>query len=78
MLQDNGCVGWYYRVMKPGEMKVEDECCLIERPYPFATLARLWQIYNDKSYRDADEIKQWLSVTPLEQSFKDALAKRLL
>ena len=77
LLQDNGCVGWYYRVVTPGEMKMGDECHLIDRPYPLATLARLWQIYNDSSFRDADEIKQWLSVTPLEQSFKDALAKRL-
>ena len=76
-LQDNCCVGWYYRVVRPGEMVMGDECRLRDRPWPFATLTRLWQVYNDKSFRDPDEIGRWLAVEPLEQSFKDALGKRL-
>lgn len=76
-LQDSGCVGWYYRIVQTGEMAMGDECHLLARPWPFATLTRLWQVYNDKSFRDRDEIEQWLAVEPLEQSFKDALGKRL-
>lgn len=76
-LQYSGCVGWYYRVMKPGEMAMGNECRLLARPWPFATLTRLWQVYNDKSFRDHVEIGRWLAVEPLEQSFKDALGKRL-
>lgn len=76
-LQDQGCVGWYHQVLQTGGIREGDACVLQERPYPFATLARLWQIWNDSAFRDADEIARWLAVEPLERSFKQGLAKRL-
>jgi MOSC domain-containing protein YiiM len=76
-LQDEGCVGWYYRIIKTGEMALNDNCHLISREYSFATLTRLWQIYNDKNFRDSDEIQHWLAIEVLERSFKDVLRKRL-
>lgn len=77
-LQDHGCVGWYYKVLQTGDMKLDDQCLLLQRDYPFATLARLWEIYNDKSFKDAEEIQRWLAIEPLERSFKDKLGQRLL
>lgn len=76
-MQDNGCVGWYYRVLQLGEIRVGDACVPVERPHPFATLERLWQIYNDKAFRDPEEIRQWVSIDALERSFKAKLAERL-
>lgn len=76
-LQDQGCVGWYHQVLRTGSIREGDACVLLRRPYPFATLARLWQIWNDSAFRDADEIARWLAVEPLERSFKQVLAKRL-
>lgn len=77
-LQDQGCVGWYYRIIQTGEMEMNESCYLISRPYAFATLTRLWEIYNDKNFRDPDEIQRWLAVEVLERSFKDVLRKRLI
>lgn len=76
-LQDRGCVGWYHQVLRTGGIREGDACLLLRRPYPFATLARLWEIHNDRDFRDADEIARWLAVAPLERSFKKALGQRL-
>jgi len=76
-LQDQGCVGWYHQVLRTGGIREGDACRLLRRPYPFATLARLWTIYNDSDFRDADEIARWLAVEPLERSFRQKLGKRL-
>lgn len=76
-LQDHGCVGWYYRIEREGEMRVGDDCRLVSRPYPFATLERLWQIYNDSRFRERDELERWIGIEPLERSFREALRKRL-
>ncbi|RZU47984.1 MOSC domain-containing protein YiiM [Fluviicoccus keumensis] len=76
-LQDQGCVGWYYRVLQPGAIRVGDACVLEERPHAFATLARLWTIYNDKAFRDPEEIGRWLAIEALERSFKVKLGERL-
>lgn len=76
-LQEQGCVGWYYRVLQTGEMAVQDTCHRVLRPWPFATLERLWEIYNDKDFRDPVEIARWLAIDALERSFKEVLRKRL-
>lgn len=76
-LQDQGCIGWYYKVLQTGDIQLNDSCVLIQRDYPFATLTRLWQIYNDHSFKEAEEIQRWLAITPLEKSFKEKLSKRL-
>lgn len=75
-LQDQGCVGWYYRIIEIGDMHINDECFLISRAYPFASLTRLWEIYNNKDFRDPNEINRWLAIDALEKSFKDVLRKR--
>lgn len=76
-LQDHGCVGWYYRVLRTGDLQLGDECRLLARPHAFATLARLWQIYNDGDFRERDELARWMAVEELERSFREALRKRL-
>lgn len=76
-LQDQKCVGWYYKVIQKGVINQHDKCFLIDRPYPFAYLDRLWDIYNDKKFNDAIEIEKWLQIEPLERSFKEVLKKRI-
>lgn len=76
-LQDQGCVGWYFQVLRTGSIRRQDACLLLKRPWPFATLQRLWEICNDAGFRDPEEIRRWLEIGPLERSFKQALAKRL-
>lgn len=76
-LQEQGCVGWYYRVLQTGEISRHDACVLLARSHPFATLARLWQIHNDAGFADPAEIAQWLAIDVLEVSFKRLLRKRL-
>ncbi len=77
-LQDQACVGWYYKIIQVGEIEMNDTCHLICRDYPFATLARLWEIYNDKDFRELEDIQRWLGIDVLERSFKDVLRKRLV
>lgn len=76
-LQDQACVGWYYKIIQTGEIEVNNTCYLVARDYSFATLSRLWEIYNDKNFRDSEEIERWLAIDVLERSFKDVLRKRL-
>lgn len=76
-LQEQGCVGWYYRVLQTGGISRHDVCERLARPHPFATLARLWQIHDDPGFKDAAEIAQWLAIDALESSFKRLLSKRL-
>ena len=76
-LQLRGQVGWYYRVLQTGSFQCGDACTLLERPYPDATLAALWAIYNDNRQRSPASIQYWLGVGPLERSFKEKLARRL-
>lgn len=77
-LQDHKCIGWYYKILQTGVINQNDECFLVERPYSFANLDRLWDIYNDKKFNDPIEIEKWLQVEPLERSFKEVLKKRLM
>ena len=49
---------------------------LIERPYPFATLEKLWAIANDKKGIDKAIIERWLAIECLESSWKKMLAKK--
>lgn len=76
-LQEQGCVGWYYRVLQTGGISRHDVCERLARPHPFATLARLWEIHNDADFAEAGEIAQWLAISELESSFKRLLKKRL-
>ncbi len=76
-LQEQGCVGWYYQVLHTGSIQRHDDCVLLQRPHAFATLTRLWEIYNDASFRDPEEIQRWLGIEALERSFKEVLGQRL-
>ena len=72
-----GISGWYFQVVKDGIMDHELPVYLIERPYPFATLEKLWAIANDKKGIDKAVIERWLAIECLESSWKKMLAKKI-
>ena len=72
-----GIAGWYFEVVGDGMIHADLPVYLIERPYPFATLEKLWQLANSKEKFDAEIIEPWLAIKCLEDSWKTVLAKKI-
>lgn len=72
-----GISGWYFDVVQEGMIATDLPVYLIERPYPFATLERLWQLSNSKQKHPSKVIEPWLAIECLEDSWKKVLAKKI-
>ena len=72
-----GIAGWYFEVVRDGMIHTDLPVYLIERPYPFATLEKLWQLSNSKEKFAAKVIEPWLAIECLEESWKTVLAKKI-
>ncbi|MBH0005273.1 MOSC domain-containing protein [Psychrobacter sp. SWN149] len=72
-----GISGWYFQVVRDGLINADLPVYLIERPYPFATLEKLWQLSNSKEKYAADVIELWLAIECLEESWKVVLRKKI-
>ena len=72
-----GIAGWYFEVVRDGMIHPDLPVYLIERPYPFATLEKLWQLSNSKEKFAAKVIEPWLAIECLEDSWKTVLAKKI-
>ena len=72
-----GIAGWYFEVVRDGMIDADLPVYLIERPYPFATLEKLWQLSNSKEKFDTEVIEPWLAIECLEESWKTVLAKKI-
>ena len=72
-----GIAGWYFEVVRDGMIGADLPVYLIERPYPFATLEKLWQLSNSKEKFDTEVIEPWLAIECLEDSWKTVLAKKV-
>ena len=72
-----GIAGWYFQVVRDGMIHADLPVYLIERPYPFATLEKLWQLANSKEKFAAKVIEPWLAIECLEDSWKTVLAKKM-
>lgn len=72
-----GIAGWYFEVVRDGMIDMDLPVYLIERPYPFATLEKLWQLSNSKEKFAADIIEPWLAIDCLEDSWKTVLQKKI-
>lgn len=72
-----GIAGWYFQVVRDGMIHADLPVYLIERPYPFATLEKLWQLSNSKEKFAAKVIEPWLAIECLEESWKKVLAKKI-
>lgn len=71
-----GIAGWYFEVVCDGIIDIDLPVYLIERPYPFATLEKLWQLSNSKEKYAAEVIAPWLAIECLEDSWKAVLRKK--
>lgn len=54
----NGRAGWYYRVLREGEVRAGDALTLHERPNPDFSFARLIEIINQRSHATAEEVER--------------------
>ncbi|WLG14027.1 MOSC domain-containing protein [Psychrobacter cibarius] len=72
-----GIAGWYFQVVRDGIINADLPVYLRERPYPFATLEKLWQLSNSKEKFNAEVIEPWLAIECLEDSWKKVLAKKI-
>lgn len=72
-----GIAGWYFQVVRDGIINTNLPVYLIERPYAFATLEKLWQLSNSKEKFAAKVIEPWLAIECLEDSWKTVLAKKI-
>ncbi len=72
-----GIAGWYFEVVRDGMIDANLPVYLIERPYPFATLKKLWQLSNSKDKFAAEVIEPWLAIECLEASWKAVLRKKI-
>ncbi|WP_351118909.1 MOSC domain-containing protein [Psychrobacter sp. SMN/5/1215-MNA-CIBAN-0208] len=72
-----GIAGWYFQVVRDGIIDADLPVYLIERPYPFATLEKLWQLSNSKEKFALEVIEPWLAIECLEESWKTVLAKKI-
>ena len=76
-ISKQGIAGWYFQVVRDGMINANLPVYLIERPYPFATLEKLWQLSNSKDKYAAEVIEPWLNIECLEDSWKVVLRKKI-
>ncbi|MBP2279429.1 MOSC domain-containing protein YiiM [Psychrobacter sp. PL19] len=76
-ITSQGIAGWYFEVVRDGMIAADLPVYLIERPYPFANLKKLWQLSNSKEQFTADIIEPWLAIECLEDSWKVVLKKKI-
>jgi len=68
--------GWLYRIIKPGFVQAGDMCCLLERPHPEWTVARvMYYLYHDT--KNVEMMKQIVDLEPLGWEIKDKFRARL-
>lgn len=76
-ISSQGISGWYFEVVKEGSLQNNLPVYLVQRPYPFATLQKLWELTNNRRKADKQTIEPWLAIECLENSWKKALLKKL-
>ena len=75
LTEDNGRTGWYFRVLKTGEIKNDDIIELIDRPNPDWSVARCNEVLNhSKNHQDA---KTLVTMDQLTFAWKKSLTKMI-
>ncbi|WP_437420682.1 MOSC domain-containing protein [Stutzerimonas chloritidismutans] len=75
-LAHSGRTGWLYRTLEPGWVAPGATLQLIDRPWPDATVRRVWRIYLDESA--AHDALDWLQALPaLATEYRTRLRARL-
>jgi MOSC domain-containing protein YiiM len=77
-VQETKRTGWYYRVLTPGAITAGEPFALLERPYPQWTLARLLDVFYDKSLcLDRRILEEIAVLEPLSLSWRKIAIGRL-
>ncbi|XXH02021.1 hypothetical protein Hte_008386 [Hypoxylon texense] len=77
LIQSNGWTGWYYRVIRGGDVEVGDEMELIERIHPYWSLSRVQHIlYKDTDNMEA--IAELSRITEFSKEFLELFRDRLV
>jgi MOSC domain-containing protein YiiM len=75
-VQETGLTGFYFRVLKEGEIRAGTELALLERPAPWATVAEANRVmHRDKE--DLGSIERLLALPELSASWRRTFEKRL-
>lgn len=76
LLQNTGRTGWYFRVLKEGQVQEGQTFTLIDRPYPNWTIQKCNEIVHAKK-PDLKLMKELAECDLLSSGFRDTLEKRL-
>jgi len=75
-VQEHGVTGWYFRVLKPGKVRVGDSIEHVERPPGAISVAEANRImHHDK--QDLPRVEQLLALPALSRSWRATLGRRL-
>ncbi|MDR6227284.1 MOSC domain-containing protein [Desmospora profundinema] len=74
-MQETGRTGWYFRVLKEGEVKAGQVLQLVERPFPKWTIARCNEIQYHRPH-DHQAAAELAACPLLSQSWAEGLARR--
>lgn len=76
LIQKSGRTGWYYRVLKEGNIEEGQKLTLIERPYPNWTIAKCNEIMHSSSPNPV-ELRELAQCELLAHSWRGTLNKRI-
>lgn len=75
-LAQTGKTGWLYRTLEPGVIKPAAELRLIDRPFPDASILRIWRSFVEDQVNDAE--LAWLrDLPPLASEYRRQFGQRL-
>jgi MOSC domain-containing protein YiiM len=70
-VMESGKVGWFYRVLSEGEVKIGDDLILLERPYPNMPLSKLHeQGYGQNRFSDREFLEKCLNTGLMDKAWK--------
>lgn len=76
LIQNTGRTGWYFRVLKEGNIEEGQQLTLIERPFPKWTISKCNEIMHGAS-PNLEEVRELAQCEGLAQNWKNTLNKRL-
>lgn len=75
-LTEHGYSGWYFRVLKEGEVMAPAAIELLERPHPGWTIKRLNELMTLGS-RDYESMEEVIAISQLSDAWRQTFSKRL-
>lgn len=75
-VQATGRTGWYYRVLKPGEVAPDSRLELIDRAAPSWTIRRIWQVFYVDTLNRA-ELETLAELPQLADGWRRHVRRRL-